>query len=42
VVPLGLKLPLETLAPGAYRVEVRAMDSVGNKAAPRSADFDVQ
>jgi hypothetical protein len=42
VVPLGLKLPIENLAPGSYRVELRAMDSVGNKAAPRTVDFEVQ
>src|SRR5580704_4637694 len=42
VVPVGLKLPVATLAPGGYRVELRALDSVGNAAKPRTADFDVE
>ena len=42
VVPLGLKLPVEQLPPGSYRVELRAMDSAGNHAPPRSVDFEVQ
>ncbi len=35
VAPMGLKLPVATLAPGSYRVELRALDSVGNR--PRLA-----
>jgi hypothetical protein len=42
VVPLALKLPLENLAPGSYRIELHAMDSVGNAAPPRTVDFEVQ
>jgi hypothetical protein len=42
VVPLGLKLPLDSLASGSYRVELRAVDSVGNSAPPRTVDFEVQ
>ena len=42
VVPVGLKLPVATLAPGSYRVELRALDSVGNTAKPRTADFEVE
>ena len=42
VVALGLKLPLETLPPGAYRLELRATDSRGNAAPARSADFQVE
>jgi VWFA-related protein len=42
VVPLGLKLPVATLAPGSYRVELRALDSLGNVAKPRTADFEVE
>jgi VWFA-related protein len=42
VAPLGLKLPVATLAPGSYRVELRALDSLGNTAKPRTADFEVE
>ncbi|MFI5117904.1 MAG: VWA domain-containing protein [Terriglobales bacterium] len=42
VVALGLRLPLETLPPGAYRLELRATDSRGNAAPARSADFQVE
>jgi len=42
VVPIGLMLPVDKLAPGAYQVQVIALDSVGNKAQPRTVDFEVQ
>ncbi len=42
VAPMGLKLPVATLAPGSYRVELRALDSVGNAAKLRTADFEVE
>jgi VWFA-related protein len=42
VAPVGLKLPVATLAPGSYRVELRALDSVGNTAKPRTADFELE
>jgi VWFA-related protein len=42
VIPVGLKLPVATLAPGSYRVELRAIDSVGNTAKPSTADFEVE
>jgi len=42
VVPLGIKLPVATLAPGSYRVEVRALDSAGNSSSLRTADFEVE
>ncbi len=42
VVAVGLKLPVAGLSPGAYRVELRALDSVGNAAKPRTADFEVE
>jgi VWFA-related protein len=42
VIPLGLKIPVNTLDPGTYRVEVSAIDSAGNKCAPRSAEFEVE
>jgi hypothetical protein len=41
VIPLGLKLPLEKLSPGAYRVEIKAVDSLGGSKV-RSADFEVE
>jgi VWFA-related protein len=42
VIPLGLKLPVASLSPGAYRVDLRAVDSVGNASKTRSADFEVE
>jgi len=42
VIPLGLKLPVNTLDPGSYRVELSAIDSAGNKCTPRSAEFEVE
>jgi VWFA-related protein len=42
VVPLGIKVPVATLTPGSYRVELRAMDSVGNSVKPRTADFELE
>jgi hypothetical protein len=41
MIPLGLKLPVATLGPGAYRVNLRAVDSAGNSSKTRSADFEV-
>lgn len=42
VIPLGLKLPVALLAPGSYRVDLRAVDSVGNATKTRTADFEVE
>ncbi len=42
VIPLGLKLPVASLAPGSYRVELRAMDSVGGASKTRTVDFEVE
>ena len=42
MVPLGLKIPLETLPPGAYRLELKATDSTGNATRARGADFEVE
>lgn len=42
VIPMALKLPLDQLEPGLYRVEVKALDNAGQKANPRSADFEVE
>jgi hypothetical protein len=42
VIPLGLRLPLEKLTPGSYRVELTAMDAAGHHTDPRKADFEVE
>ena len=42
VIPLGLKLPVASLGPGSYRVQLRAVDSVGNSSKTRVADFEVE
>jgi len=39
--PIGLRLKLDGLAPGPYRVDVEAVDSAG-KTMLRSADFQVE
>jgi hypothetical protein len=41
VIPVGLKLPLTSLASGSYRVELTALDSLG-KSVVRSADFEIE
>jgi len=41
VLPLGLKVPLDKLDAGSYRLELRALDSAGNKSPVRVADFVV-
>jgi hypothetical protein len=40
VVAAALRLPLADLKPGAYRVELKALDSTGNFAT-RTADFEI-
>lgn len=42
VIPLGLKLPVATLGPGDYVVQVRAVDSVGNESRLRTVDLHVE
>jgi VWFA-related protein len=42
LVPLGLRLPVDTLPPGSYRLELKAVDSAGNVSQTRTADFEVQ
>ena len=42
VMPIGLKLPVNSLASGSYRVELRAMDSQGGVTNFRSSDFEVE
>uniref|UniRef100_Q021P4 VWFA domain-containing protein n=1 Tax=Solibacter usitatus (strain Ellin6076) TaxID=234267 RepID=Q021P4_SOLUE len=41
VVAAALKLPLAELKPGAYRLELKALDSAGNFAT-RTADFEIK
>ncbi len=41
MIPLGMKVPLDTLTPGNYQLELTAADSAGNTT-KRLADFDVQ
>ena len=42
MIPLGLRLPLEKITPGSYRVELTATDSAGNSSEPRQADFELE
>ncbi|MGD1157757.1 MAG: VWA domain-containing protein [Terriglobia bacterium] len=42
LVPLGLKLTIDQLQAGDYRLEVRGRDSAGNTSPVRSADFSVE
>jgi VWFA-related protein len=42
VITLGLKLPVASLVPGSYRVELKAVDSTGNVSKTRTADFEVE
>jgi VWFA-related protein len=42
VVPCGLKVPVDTLAPGMYRAELKAVDTAGNASVVRAADFVVE
>jgi VWFA-related protein len=41
VVPVGLKVNVKDLAPGAYCLVMQAVDTAGNKAPNRIVDFDV-
>lgn len=42
VVPIGLKVPIESLAPGAYAVVLKASDTAGNASVVRHAEFEVE
>jgi hypothetical protein len=39
---LGLKVPIDKLGPGSYRVQLRALDSQGKSTEFRSADFELE
>lgn len=41
-VPVGLRLPLDTLTPGTYRVDLRAQDSLGNSTDFHTAEFELE
>jgi hypothetical protein len=41
MIPVGVQIPVKQLDPGAYRVEMRALDSAGNSTKMRTADFTV-
>jgi hypothetical protein len=41
VVPIGLKIPVDKLQAGSYRLELKALDSAGNKSPIRAAEFQV-
>jgi VWFA-related protein len=41
VVPVGLKVNVKDLAPGAYCLVMQAVDAAGNKAPNRVVDFDI-
>ena len=42
VIPFGLRLPIEKLPPGSYRLSLQAVDSAGRKSVVRTLDLDVQ
>jgi hypothetical protein len=42
VIPLALKLPVATLGPGSYRLDLRAVDQAGNSSKTRSVEFAVE
>ena len=42
LIAIALKLPITTLTPGLYQVDVRAMDTAGNSTKVRSADFELE
>jgi hypothetical protein len=42
VIRLGLQLPLTSLTPGSYELQLGAADSAGHAADYRSSDFEVE
>jgi hypothetical protein len=42
LVPYAVKLPLDKLPPGTYRVDLRAEDSAGNTTNFRVVEFEVE
>lgn len=41
-IPIGLKIAVDKLPPGSYRVEVNASDTTGGSPLVRNADFEVE
>jgi hypothetical protein len=41
VIPSGMKVKVQDLAPGSYRLVVQAVDSANNQAPNRMVDFDI-
>jgi hypothetical protein len=37
-----MKLPLDKLTPGSYKLELTAMDTAGHSTSARTADFEVE
>jgi len=41
VIPFGLKVKVDDLKPGSYRLVMQAVDSAQNHAPDRTVDFDI-
>ena len=42
VLPIGLKVPVDQLSPGTYRLDLQAIDSVGARTIIRAVQFDAE
>jgi hypothetical protein len=42
VIPVGVPVPVDKLAPGAYRLVLQAKDSAGHDSVVRTVDLDVE
>lgn len=42
VMPVGLKIPVDQLRPGSYRLDMQAYDGAGSKTAIRTVQFDAE
>ncbi len=42
VLPVGLKVPIDQLQPGPYRIEIQGYDTSGVRTAVRQVDFDAE
>lgn len=42
VLPVGLKLPVDQLSPGTYRLDLQAIDSVGARTVIRAVQFEAE
>jgi hypothetical protein len=40
--PVGLKIPVDQLQPGAYRIEIQGYDGSGVRTAVRQVDFNAE